>query len=283
MVQEGDTCDTIASKNGITVDQFQEWNTAIGGKACNGLWADAYVCVSIIGHTPRPTKPGNGIATPTPTQPGMVSNCDAFHKVATGDSCDTIASKNGITVAQFLEWNTAIGGKACNGLWADAYVCVSIIGHTPTPTKPGNGIATPTPTQKGMVFNCDAFYKVKSGDTCATIATKNGVTVAQLAKWNDVGGTACPGLWANSYICVSIIGHTPTPTDPGNGVTTPSPLQNGMTKNCKKFHKLGAGDTCATIASKYKITVAKFVSWNPAAKSDCSGPWANTYACVAVL
>ncbi|KAK4247525.1 hypothetical protein C7999DRAFT_14483 [Corynascus novoguineensis] len=283
LVEQGDSCDTIASKNGISVTEFLKWNTNIGGRVCNGLWADAYVCVSVIGHTPTPTNPGNGIETPTPTQPGMVNNCDAFYEVVTGDSCDSIASENGISVAEFLEWNTEVGGKACSGLWAGAYVCVSIIGHTPTPTDPGNGIATPTPTQPGMVSNCDAFYEVILGDSCATIAAKNGVTVDQLAKWNDVGGTACTGLWANAYICVSIIGHTPTPADPGNGIATPSPIQDGMTKNCKTFHKVAASDTCASIASKYKITTAQFIKWNPAAKSDCTGLWANTYACVAVL
>jgi hypothetical protein len=76
----------------------------------------------------------------------MVSNCDAFYKVASGDTCDSIAAKNGISATQFRQWNTNVGGTACTGLWLDAYVCVSIIGHNPTPTNPGNGIATPTPT-----------------------------------------------------------------------------------------------------------------------------------------
>lgn len=283
LVEENDTCETVAAKNGISATEFLAWNPNVGGAACNGLWTDAYVCVSIIGHTPSPTEPDNGIATPTPTQPGMVSNCDLFYKVVTGDTCETIAAKNGISTTQFLTWNTKIGGAACNGLWADAYVCVSTIGHTPSPTNPGNGITTPTPTQAGMVSNCDAFHHVVSGDTCATIASKHGVTVAQLAAWNNVGGTGCPGLWADVYLCVSIIGHTPTPTDPGNGIATPSPIQEGMTKNCKTFHKVASGDTCASIASRFRISTAQFISWNPAAKSGCTGLWANTYACVAVL
>ncbi|KAI1860817.1 uncharacterized protein JN550_011279 [Neoarthrinium moseri] len=291
LVQSGDNCEVIASKNGISVTQFLTWNTDIGGSACNGLWAEAYVCVSVIGHTPATpttTKPGNGIATPTPTQPGMVDNCDAFYKVASGDNCDVIAAKNGITTSQFLQWNTEVGGTACNGLWAEVYVCVSVIGHTPTPTtsKPGNGIATPTPTQPGMVANCDAFHKVVSGDSCATIASKNGITVTQLAAWNDVGGTSCPGLWLDVYVCVSIVGHTPatpTTTRPGNGVATPTPTQSGMTPNCKSFHFVATGENCATIASKYKISTTQFINWNPAVGSGCAGLWANTYACVAVL
>ncbi|RYO83707.1 hypothetical protein DL766_008640 [Monosporascus sp. MC13-8B] len=94
---------------------------------------------------------------------------------------------------------------------------------------------------------------------------------------------ACNGLWADAYVCVSIVGHIPTPVTTGNGIATPTPTQAGMVSNCKAFYKVVSGDICATITSKYKITSAQFIRWNPAAKSDCTGLWSNTYACVAVL
>jgi hypothetical protein len=81
---------------------------------------------------------------------------------------------------------------------------------------------------------------------------------------------------------VSIIGHTLTPTIPSNGTATPSPVQDGMAKSCKTFYVVSR-DTCTSIAATYKITTARFVAWNPAVKSDYTGIWANTYACVAVL
>ncbi|KAK3906031.1 LysM domain-protein [Staphylotrichum tortipilum] len=108
----------------------------------------------------------------------MVSNCDAFLKVAKGDSCDSITA-NGISVDQLHAWNPAIGGTSCNGLWANAYVCVSIIGHTLTPTNAaGNGIATPTLIQDNMTRSCRAFYKAVSGDTHDSIARRAGITTA---------------------------------------------------------------------------------------------------------
>lgn len=281
LVQPDEGCDAIASKHGITVDQFTQWNRGVGN-TCSGLWANAYACVSVIGHTPTPTSPGNGISTPSPAQPSMVSNCDAFYFVKAGDSCDSIASKHGITPAQFKDWNRG-AGSSCTGLWADAYACVSVIGHTPTPTNPGNGITTPTPAQPSMVSNCDAFYLVKSGDTCDSIASQHGITAAQFRDWNRGAGSSCTGLWANAYACVSIIGHNPTPTQPGNGISTPTPIQSGMTKNCKTFHLVRSGESCATIQSRYKVTLAQLVSWNPAIGSQCTGMWSNTYLCVGVL
>jgi hypothetical protein len=135
-----------------------------------------------------------------------------------------------------------------------------------------------------MVSNCDAFYKVVTGDTCDSIAAKNGISVDQLHAWNtDIGGAACSGLWANTYVCVSVIGHTPSPTTLSNGLATPSPVQDGMTRSCKTFNWVVAGDTCAAIARRYGITAAQFAAWNPAVGSDCTRLWDNTYACVGVL
>ncbi|KAH6997347.1 hypothetical protein EDB80DRAFT_883491 [Ilyonectria destructans] len=88
------------------------------------------------------TKGGKGIETPEPTLPDMVSNCNKFYYIQSGESCDTIAKKYGITQTQFVIWNPKVG-SACTGLWASTYACVAIIGSSTTP----NGISTPTPMQ----------------------------------------------------------------------------------------------------------------------------------------
>lgn len=59
-----------------------------------------------------------------------------------------------------------------------AAITTSISTATPTPTA--NSIATPPPIQSGMVGGCDAFYLVKSGDQCGTIASANDITLDQL-------------------------------------------------------------------------------------------------------
>lgn len=84
---------------------------------------------------------------------------------------------------------------------------------TPTTTsKPGNGIATPTPTQPGMVSNCNKFYLVKPGENCDTISKTNGIPVDRIKAWNPQAGNTCQGIWANAYACVSIIGYVPPVT-----------------------------------------------------------------------
>ncbi|KAF7536445.1 hypothetical protein G7054_g4539 [Neopestalotiopsis clavispora] len=293
LVKTGDSCSAIAAANGITLAQFLEWNPS-AGSSCGGLWADAYSCVSVIGHNATPTtSAGNGVvprvATPTPTQATIANNCNKFYFVQAGDSCAAIASKNSIALSDFLSWNPSAGSD-CTGLWANAYACIGIIGGSTTTsipptttTAPGNGVTTPTPTQPEIVSNCDDFYLVKPGDTCAAIVSSHGISLAQFLAWNPAAGSSCSGLWANAYACVSIIGESPTPTSPGNGITTPTPTQAGMTANCDSFHFVEVGQTCTTIASRYGVTVANLVSWNPAIGSGCTGMWANTYLCVGVL
>ncbi|KAK2850657.1 hypothetical protein FQN49_005450 [Arthroderma sp. PD_2] len=246
------------------------------GEDCGSISADAYACVSIVGHEPSkttssasqptPTKPSNGIETPLPTQPKIVDNCDKYHLVESGEGC-------------------------ADCLWADAYACVSTIGHEPkaTPTKPSNGIETPLPTQPDIVNSCNKFYLAQSGDSCATIAFKYGITLSDFTKWNPKAGNTCAGFWANAYACVSITGYTPkpsatpTPTKRPNGTQTPTPIQNGMVKNCNKFHFVDTGNTCPVVQAKYKATLANLFKWNPAIKADCTGLWAKTYLCVGTL
>ncbi|KAF7588640.1 hypothetical protein BBP40_005422 [Aspergillus hancockii] len=45
-VKPGDSCYSIDTATGITLDQFRSWNTKINA-ACSNLWVDYYVCIGI--------------------------------------------------------------------------------------------------------------------------------------------------------------------------------------------------------------------------------------------
>ncbi|KAI8163641.1 LysM domain-containing protein [Colletotrichum sp. SAR 10_70] len=295
---DGLSCDTVLIIAGISAAQLTALNPSI--KTCGDWKVDYSYCIeSASGFpepptpptpttttskapatTPSPTTPANGVTTPDPAQPGMVDNCNRFYKVVAGDTCTTIASKNGVTIAQLAAWNTQIGGTACTGIWAEYYICTGIIGGSPTqPSPTATPNPTPQPIQDGMVDNCNRWHLVKTGDTCSTIASSVGVTVAQLATWNKgIGGTACTGMWAGYYLCTGVSGGSGTTPPPAN--TTPQPIQDGMVSNCKKFHFVLGGQNCDSISKQYGITVANFIKWNPAAGASCTGLWASTYACV---
>jgi hypothetical protein len=158
------------------------------------------------------TVGANGIATPLPTQAGMVSNCNKFVVVNLGDTCNSLAFFNGpVSTEEFVVWNGGVGGMACTSLQAGTYACVGVtspVSTTPTPTAivGANGIATPIPTQSGMVSNCNKFVKVNPGDTCNSLAFFNGpVSTENFVVWNiGVGGIACTNLQAGTYACIGI-------------------------------------------------------------------------------
>ncbi|KAF2826311.1 LysM domain-containing protein [Ophiobolus disseminans] len=304
-------CAKMLEDNWATLENFRRWNPTIGPN-CSGLTKGKSYCVEALFEappgqtsevpspsatptpTPTPTAATGSIETPLPTQPDIVSNCDQFYLVKANEQCADIASRFGISLTKFINWNPK-AGSTCSGLWADAYACVSIVGQeaapvaSASPTKPGNGITTPLPTQPNLVANCDKFYFVQKTEQCSAIAAANGISLTQFLNWNPSAGSTCGGLWAEAYACVSIVGHTPstpkptpTPTKPSNGVQTPSPIQAGMTTNCKKFDFVNKNEICDTIVRRNGISLANFVQWNSAVGSDCRSMWAETYVCVGV-
>ncbi|KZL66303.1 LysM domain-containing protein [Colletotrichum tofieldiae] len=303
LIRTTTTCQGIVEYNKISMADFLKWNPSVGSN-CESLWLDTYACVGVIGGSTTPakttttnaattTKAGNGVTTPTPIQPGMVDNCNKFHLIRETTTCQGIVDYNKITMTDFLKWNPSVGSK-CESLWLGSHACVGVIGGSPpatktttkaaaTTTKAGNGIATPTPIQPGMVTNCNKFHFIKTTTLCSGVLSYNSITMAEFLKWNPSVKSDCTGMQANTYACVNVIGRSPTPTTtkPSTGVTTPTPTQAGMVKGCTKFHQVRSTTTCQGILDYNKITMAQFVKWNPAVKKDCSNLWSDTYACVA--
>ncbi|KAK7961078.1 hypothetical protein PG988_012292 [Apiospora saccharicola] len=315
------TCDKITTILGMTQEQFKSWNPSVAqlGPGCNMI-KNLYYCVQVnfIKTTPtvtfsRPqetatittmsttsTSTGNSVPTPTPTQTGMAGNCNKFYRVVGGDTCGSIATSQGLSLTDLYAWNQALG-STCAGLWADYYVCVGVTGSAtngPTTTATtlvtstkttGNGVTTPTPIRAGMVGTCNAFHLVVSGDGCYDIAAAAGVSLSDFYDWNpDVGKGSCTSLWGGYYVCVGIVSSTSTSTSPtttqaGNGVVTPTPVQTGMVRTCKSFHSVEAGDSCYDIAAAAGVPLDTFYSWNPAIGSDCGSLWVDYNVCTAVL
>ncbi|TQV98182.1 glycosyl hydrolase family 180 [Cordyceps javanica] len=63
---------------------------------------------------------------------------------------------------------------------------------------------TPVVRQKGIVDNCNGFYRAVAGDTCQTITAKHSsVSLAQLHSWNPALQDDCSGLKADYFYCVA--------------------------------------------------------------------------------
>ncbi|KAM5494830.1 hypothetical protein MaudMau93_000128 [Microsporum audouinii] len=247
----GDTCGKIISRHKpIMLAQLIEWNPALE-KDCTGLWAGYYYCIGIPGipnasptgisnstisntittmlstAKPNSTATSTSAAAPGPTQADIVSNCQRWHKVVSGDICTSLVSQYGtFTLEEFTKWNPAVG-EDCSGLWLNYYYCIGRdskintqsscanqcrIGIPGTPTakqttpKPSPTGCTspglPSPTQPGAICKCKKWHKVVQGDTCQNIIRKYSISTKSFNKWNPKVGDDCYSLWLRYYVCV---------------------------------------------------------------------------------
>ncbi|KAI8952346.1 hypothetical protein F4801DRAFT_577509 [Xylaria longipes] len=121
------------------------------------------------------TSLGNGIATPTPYQASMVSDCDDFHLVKSGDTCTSIAANQGISLANFYAWNPDVGSSTCTSLKLNYYVCVGIQSCT-TNTF---GLVVPQPSGA----SCGVQARSNGGDTI--ISYDSGKPTSSLVNCKD--------------------------------------------------------------------------------------------------
>ncbi|KAF3196306.1 hypothetical protein TWF106_005015 [Orbilia oligospora] len=200
-----DDCATFISKNGISLAHFKEWNPAVGSD-CENLWSDTWYCVwgpdydgedawpqtgelvttLIPSPTPATTSSTTTTTTPNipgPTREGTVENCNKW--VLADTSCANILSENGITIAQFYDWNPTVNSDCsdtscsniltqegitiaqfyawnptvnsdCTGMWPDYAYCVGISGATTTTSSvtTTSSAVIPGPTREGTATNC---------------------------------------------------------------------------------------------------------------------------------
>jgi LysM repeat protein len=234
-----------------------------------------------------------GGTAPAPTQSGIVSGCVLYSNASAGDTCYIFAQEHNVTAADLYLWNSVLGdaGAYCSTqFWSGYWYCIGTQASQPTPsatpTPVSSGQPAPTPTQSGIVSNCDKYAKTSPGDTCAKFAADQGIGSAQLYAWNTQlgpqGQNCSTEFWANYYYCVD----APTSTSAGSGststaVATPSPVQSGIVKSCNKFFKTVEGDTCSSFAQENQITANQLYEWNTQLGLDgqnCSTQfWAGYY------
>ena len=93
-----------------------------------------------------------------------------------------------------------------------------------------------------------SYTVVVSGDSCGSLATRCGITAAELAEYNP-SSTLCSTLQVNEIICCSS-GSVPN--------LVPQPNVNGT---CASYTVV-KDDNCALIASNHYITADDIESYN---------------------
>ncbi|RBQ71978.1 hypothetical protein FVER14953_01584 [Fusarium verticillioides] len=135
---------------------------------------------------------------------------------------------------------------------------------------------------------CDV-YVVKSGDTCESIQSENGLSRARLRSWNPFINGYCDNIssYVNQTICISNpLGDYKVPENQdAAGFETPAAVPDNIapntTTNCGLFHNVTAGDDCGTIGLKYSISLDDLIFLNSMIWPNCTNLWLRTSYCVA--
>jgi LysM repeat protein len=131
-----------------------------------------------------------------------------------------------------------------------------------TPTRPGsaNAVAVTPPKPAAEVITTST-YIVQSGDSLWSIAKKNGMTVAELAKLNGVPASAALKPGKHLLIPVKGVAAAPAadkPRDLGTLTQAPAPKPAGEVTR----HTVAVGESLGVIAKKHQVSLGELAAAN---------------------
>ena len=165
-VVSGDDCQNVPARYSITFAQFRAWNPAVSADCIQNFWLEAAYCVR-VGTAPGTTTSTTTTSPPTatsnpnapetspggPVHPGQPGNCNGWHTIVSGDNCQNVPERYGITFAQFLEWNPAVSSDCTQNFWLESAYCVRT-GERPTSTTvPPSSITSDPGSSSSSWFN----------------------------------------------------------------------------------------------------------------------------------
>ncbi|KAL1880755.1 hypothetical protein Daus18300_001369 [Diaporthe australafricana] len=273
------SCWDLAASADITSEMFILWNPSLDQNNITDdssdsnstatpttydypctISASSSYCIAVA--SPMPT-PSATFTPPSPRGAGEIDGCTQWFKATL--NCAAHLDALHMRIATFYQYNPSAGAD-CTGFVLSTYYCwsTSLDGSVPddgseppttttttTSTVPSTtiapgGVATPTPTQDGMVAGCTAFYLVASGDGCWGVANDHGISLDDFYAWNPAVGTDCGALWPTYYVCVGV------GSSPGTTTTTASatPTSSSTTTSAAATptSKVSTDGTCAGAA-----------------------------------
>ncbi|TDE04395.1 LysM peptidoglycan-binding domain-containing protein [Flavobacterium sandaracinum] len=138
---------------------------------------------------------------------------------------------------------------------------------------------TPNTFSQSSTAGKIAYYKVKRGDNLTSIASKYGVSISELKKWNNLNSNAL-AYGKNLKISTGqpLIKSTTAEPKENNSILKSQMVLAAETKNNKdekvnsasstsateeaKLYLVQKGDNLGSIATKYDVTVADLQTWN---------------------
>lgn len=102
-----------------------------------------------------------------------------------------------------------------------------------------------------------AYHKVKRGDNLSEIASKYGVTVSEIKKWNHLKSSSAP-LGRN----LKIVGVEESKVASNDKKESKAVAVKETKSESAEFYTVQKGDNLGAIAKKYNVSIADLKEWN---------------------
>jgi len=225
--------------------------------------------------------PGDSVADKTQEAPEQkkwvpaeeMAKKPIYHLVKAGETLAGIASKYGVSIADLKEWN---GKKVVPNVKKGTKILVAQASTgkrsaAAAPERPTRVAAEEKPTKAAA--KTKTSYKVKPGDSLQEIADANGVSAADLKRWN--GSKVSPVLLKGATIkltgpedkTATKVAAKDTKASPkDNKVAATKPAAKGTPTKVAKAkvikYKVKPGDSLITIARQHSTTAEEIQKLN---------------------
>lgn len=123
----------------------------------------------------------------------FAATCSRTYTIKAGDYCDKISQTQNVSTYQLAAINPAIINKGCSNLTPGESICLGLVGE-----------------------DCSTTHVVQSGDTCAGIASANGLNMTILRLNNPQLDNSCD-IYDGEVLCTSQ--KVQAPAIPSSGIT----------------------------------------------------------------
>ncbi|MPX11371.1 muramidase family protein, partial [Moraxella catarrhalis] len=247
-VRAGDSLTSVAATHGLTVGQLASYNN---------LANDAHILIGqrlwlVAGKVKRQPVSAQ---TPSRQSTSTANTNSATHKVSAGESLIAIARKYNISLHALAKEN---GLSVTDGV---------LIGQTlklPSDAKTAN--TTMANTSSSPSVNKPESYTVRAGDSLTSVAATHGLTVGQLASYNNLANDAHILIGQRLWLVAGKVKRQPVSAQQTSQATQST--KNNQSTQSTATHRVQSGESLTAIARRYNISLHALAKENGLSVTD---------------